>query len=162
MVYCCTMNVDEMIANAERLSLSYTERGRYTGRSDACGSWRSVAYFDDYVVKSVQEAQDRDCQMEWDFYVGTTDEVRAFLAKPLYISRNGRSIVMEKLKPMQWEDDKATNFGRRDDGTVVWLDYGNLIYDIRTAVEFDEVPLTKREYTKMEHFPKLRLTPTLL
>src|SRR6185436_9865260 len=43
---------------------------------------------------------------EWDFYTMTTDEIRAMLAKPLYISKNGNVLVMERLMP--WHSSDAS------------------------------------------------------
>ena len=179
------MNVNEMIVLAERLSQSYDDKGFYNGSSTAAGGWRSVLVTSKYAFKTVRCKADRDCQAEWDFYHMTTDAIRAFLSKPFYISHNGNTIVMEvlnvdldsyghavsdrlnaKLSPLMYKtygfdfsDMKDLNVGQRDDGTVVMLDYGNILFDMRPNMDADftnpkvmyrkqdmQLSLTKRQY----------------
>lgn len=144
------MNADEMIAHAEAMSLNYNENGWYQGDSGLNGCSRSVELRGGFAFKAVFSARNRDNVAEWDFYTMTTDEVRQYLAKPVYISRNGRVIVMEELtvdiayshiaKALVKATKKAHNFalydlhsgnfGQRADGTVVCLDYGNVTFNV--------------------------------
>ena len=177
------MNANEMIALAERLSECYNERGSYTGDSNVTqGGWRSVLVMDQYAFKSVRNKKDRDCQIEWDFYTMTTDNVRDCLSKPFYISRNGCTIVMEKLTVCKSDkgcdygdfdagcrvaeiigstygvtisDTKPCNFGEREeDGAVVMLDYGNLMYDVKSSDTGIEAG--KQNYNRTEHMVALQ------
>jgi len=171
------MNANEMIEMAERLSEAYSPEGHYRGDSNVSnGGWRAVLVKDQYAFKTVRRKADRDCQIEWDFYTMTTDNVRDCLAKPFYISRNGCTIVMEKLtvcldeNGSEWgdfepgcrvaeiigstygievSDTKACNFGEREDGTVVMLDYGNLMYNVGEA--YPKLDSTKNNYNRSDH-----------
>jgi hypothetical protein len=81
--------------------------------SGSSGCTRSVLIEGGYVFKAVHRLKDANQnRAEWDFYTMTTDEIRAKLAKPLYISRNGNIIVMEVLTP--WysrKDPKGDVYG---------------------------------------------------
>lgn len=165
------MNASEMIVLAEEFSKAYTSGGSSSQQYDACGAWRNVVLRDAFAFKSVQNATDPDCVAEWDFYAMTTDEIRALISKPLYISKNGRTVVMERLQPLQWQDEdneqyiatwkrllrliratykadlgdiKPSNFGKRSDGSVVMLDYGNIVFDLKEKNK----DLTKQNYSK--------------
>ena len=164
------MNADEMIALAEQLSTRYNDKGRTTATYDACGSWRNVVLRGDFALKSVQNFNDPDCILEWDTYIFIDERMREFLAKPAYISRNGRTIVMRRLStPVSFEesesfatrfhkalrkcgytftvgDIKPTNLGKREDGTIVLLDYGNIGYDL----EFGEKSFDNYEREKLQ------------
>jgi len=148
------MNAEEMIALAEELSLSYNDKGFSSADYDNCGSWRNVRLKDQYAFKSVRNMNDPDCVLEWDTYIFIHEDMRDFLAKPLYISRNGRTVVMDRLDTSvschesgEFEDRfhaalkehgytftvgdiKSANLGKRKDGTLVLLDYGNIGYDL--------------------------------
>ena len=107
------MNANEMIARAEFLSQQYNGEGIYQMISGSSGCTRSVLIEGGYVFKAVHRTKDANQnRAEWDFYTMTTDEIRAKLAKPLYISRNGNIIVMEVLTP--WysrKDPKGDVYG---------------------------------------------------
>lgn len=148
------MNANEMIALAEELSLSYNEKGFSSADYDSRGSWRNVRLKDQYAFKSVQNMNDPDCVLEWDTYIFIHERMRNFLAKPLYVSRNGRTVVMDRLDTsiacyeskefcdsfhdalkecgytFTVGDIKSANLGKRQDGTIVLLDYGNIGYDL--------------------------------
>lgn len=146
------MNASEMVARAESLSMDYSH-GTFNRTSERRGASRTVIVEGGYAFKAVQnERYAGNNRVEWDFYHMTTDAIRAKLAKPLYISRNGNVIVMEALTPWrernldferlgryEREIDNLTraehgidsigdlhggNWGIRDDGSVVVLDYG--------------------------------------
>lgn len=146
------MNVDEMIAHAEMLSEAYDDRGRFRNTTDRIGSYRTVIVEGGYAFKAMLR-NDRDPmnRAEWDFYASASDEMRAKLAKPLYLSRNGNVIVMEVLKVNVWGetpemstevanmakelhnviigDLHGGNFGTRSDGTMVVSDYGHILFE---------------------------------
>jgi len=148
------MNANEMVALAEELSLAYNDKGFSSADYDSCGSWRNVRLKDQYAFKSVRQRNDPDCVLEWDTYIFIDERMRDFLAKPVYISRNGRTVVMDRLDTSisceesgKFEDRfcaalkecgytftigdiKSANLGRRQDGTIVLLDYGNIGYDL--------------------------------
>lgn len=155
-LYLVTMNADEMVQLAERLSTSY-DGCIYTGESDDFGAWRSVKIFDDFVVKTVSHSEHKDCLFEWCFYTMVDDEVKNYLCKPLYISRNGRSVVMERLNILNDRDEyeknenrirelanllssrygikylcdiRSGNVGYRKDGALVCSDYANLVHGL--------------------------------
>lgn len=93
------MNADQMIAHAEKLSTDYGENGRLKTRSNRSGLYRHTFVVDGYAFKVASIEGENDCNVaEWDFYSMTTDKVRKWLAKPLYITKNGNVIVMEVLK----------------------------------------------------------------
>lgn len=148
------MNASEMIALAEKMSHEYTD-GRINNTSETAGAYREVFLHDQYAFKAVG----RDCDIdtnraEFDFYTMTTDEIRAKLAKPVYISRNGRVIVMERVTPWRKAQPELSayktaseieafvnkihgcnigdlhdgNFGIRDNGEIVVIDYGSIMY----------------------------------
>ena len=161
------MNAEEMIAHAESLSLDYTN-GMHNRVSKRAGLYRRVTVEGDYAFKAVHSEKDAEYnRAEWDFYTMTTDEIRAMLAKCVYISRNGNILVMERCTPwyersehfdseplseIERELDRATehahgfvigdlhgnNWGVREDGTVVVLDYGDVLYRVNDRIEPDE------------------------
>jgi hypothetical protein len=147
------MNANEMVDLAERLSNSYNRNGYYDGDSSpgCTGGTRTVLIQDQYAFKMARTTAAAVANMvEWDFYAMTTDEIRAMLSHPFYISRNGNVVVMERLqtrdnpynKVVQFIDElKAVvdlahnirltdiwdfNCGMRQDGTILCLDYGEL------------------------------------
>ncbi len=95
------MNIDAMIVYAEYLSGQYKKANDgkneiFTMNSEKHGATRTCIISGNYAFKAVQVAKNAvENRSEWDFYAMTTDEIRAKLAKPLYISQNGRVIVME-------------------------------------------------------------------
>lgn len=152
------MNANEMIARAEFLSLQYVD-DRYQMATKLSGCTRTVRIEGQYAFKAVFNAKNANQnRAEWDFYTMTTDQVRAKLAKPLYISRNGNIIVMEALTPWydRSDDDSCLsrheteieaitrethgftmgdihgeNWGVRASGVVVLLDYGWIEWRVR-------------------------------
>src|SRR6185436_20732867 len=91
---------EAMVARAEFLSEQYDAHGKFMLESDAQGCTRACIIEKGYAFKAVHKAKESDQnRSEWDFYTMTTDEIRALLAKPLYISKNGRVLVMEALTP---------------------------------------------------------------
>lgn len=106
------MNANEMVDHAEYLSLQYVE-DRYQKITGSSGCSRSVTIEGEYAFKAVHNAKNANQnRAEWDFYLMTTDEVRAKLAKPVYISRNGNVIVMEVLTPWTDRTDRdGTKYG---------------------------------------------------
>jgi hypothetical protein len=99
------MNANEMIARAEFLSTQY-DCGTFQLGSDSAGAARKCIVEGEYAFKCIKEERDavQNCS-EWDFYTMTTDSIRAMLAKPVYISRNGNVIVMEALIPWRERND---------------------------------------------------------
>lgn len=117
------MNADEMIAYAEQLSLRFNPGD---GRSDitmeertAGGAYRDVIVKGGFAFKVAQGSYEIPANLsEWDFYCMTTDAIRKLLAKPVYISRNGRCIVMEELTPWRKVADTPRSPGyKRMDST---------------------------------------------
>lgn len=169
------MNASEMVTHAEWLSEQYNEDGQYLHMTTSTGCSRSVQIESGFAFKAVHSAkyfaQNRS---EWDFYHMTTDEIRAMLAKPLYISRNGRVIVMEALTPwyghklrftMDYDEIRAKlhiltdsaygfkigdlhggNWGVRKDGTVIALDYAAIQWQAQNWA-YNQMPPEAKEAT---------------
>ena len=103
------MNVEEMISFANELAdaKDTNEARAVAGKRDPRygygeGSYRSVFLIGDYAFKFVQ--QQRNVYMnraEMDLYALAPDEIKEWLAKPLFITANSRVIVMERLKPLR-------------------------------------------------------------
>lgn len=83
--------------HAEQISRQYVD-GYFDGPRTVSGASRSVSMWDDVVFKAHIRQSCQDNRREWDFYNGCTDELKTMCAKPLYISKNGRVIVMERVK----------------------------------------------------------------
>jgi hypothetical protein len=97
--------------------------GRRRHRADAKGATRWVMFFGDYVLKIEKGDSnfgDKSNRAEWDFYTVLTDDQRKLYAKPVYITENGKVLVMERI----------TN---RLDAPRTAPDYGVLIDEIRDA-----------------------------
>lgn len=153
------MNVEEMIARAEKMSEEYGTDGRFKHASNRGGLYRTVFLEGGYAFKAVWNVKDAATnRAEFDFYVMTTDDVRAKLCKPLYISQNGNVIVMQKVAPGIYDDDErdaeeealseqtlgahnisigdlhGNNWGRTPEGDAVAIDYGSLEWQSREHV----------------------------
>jgi hypothetical protein len=62
------------------------------------GNTRKVSIFPDYVIKTdIRENHYPFCQTEWEVYHSVADIIQVHLAKPFYISKNGRSLAMERV-----------------------------------------------------------------
>jgi len=110
------MNAQQMIDHAEKLSKDYDPgTGRIRKRSNRSGLYRHTFVEGGYAFKAVGRDGDNTCNVaEWDFYCMTTDEIRKWLAKPVYISENGNVIVMEVLKVRQdMPDNKQRAWSER-------------------------------------------------
>lgn len=96
-VYLSEMEIEKMIAQAEKLSLDYNgEKPNKTTKRYGC--YRTTAINGGFAFKLSMNKGGIDCnRSEWDFYAMTTDKVRELLAKPRYISRNGKVIVSDCL-----------------------------------------------------------------
>jgi hypothetical protein len=96
-----------MIEQAEHYSLQYDDDGYYVRDSDKHkGTSRAVHLEQHYVFKAVKKQRAwKQNRAEWDYYTSTTDEIRRHLCKPLYIARNSRVIVMERIVPID-EDSR--------------------------------------------------------
>ena len=97
-VYLGDMEIDQMIAQAEKLSLSYTDGMPDTRDIYREGCYRTCDIDGGFAFKiSLRDTGTVCNRAEWDFYTMTTDDVREVLAKPRYISRNGKVIVFDCL-----------------------------------------------------------------
>ena len=86
-----------MIARAEALSLDY-DGDTPNKRTKRYGCYRTTVIDGGFAFKLSLSSNGVDCnRSEWDFYAMTTDNVRELLAKPRYISRNGKVIVFDCL-----------------------------------------------------------------
>jgi hypothetical protein len=162
------MNANEMVDLAERVSNEYTN-DCYTGSYDAAGGTRCVILRDQYAFKIASKSRNSDAnRSEWDFYAMTTDNIRAMLSHPFYISHNGNVVVMERLqtrdnpynKVVQFIDElKAIvdiahnirladvwdfNCGMRQDGTILCLDYGELARYGYGMTKYEKMSLFER------------------
>lgn len=179
------MNAEQMIALAEEMSLDYSDG--YYQRSkgqDSDGLYRSVILRDGYAFKAIKSTVNPDCIAEWDFYTLTTDEIRAMLAKPVYVSRNGRVIVVEEVRVGVYPDDEQAlaelerslrrlsketygfdyfcdfgtrNMGFTQDGRAVMIDWANFLHrfaDYRNKQTSD--------YENRNKYDKLELATQLL
>ena len=155
----CGMEINEMIARAEQMSHEYVD-GRFRNKTDHTGAFRSVQLVEQYAFKATTRQNQASVNWsEWDFYTMTTDEIRAKLCKPVYISQNGNVLVMERLerardsKTLPWdavnnaatELDQMTeaqygfcigdlhggNWGVTKSGLLLALDYGAMEYQAR-------------------------------
>ncbi len=93
----------DLVTQAESLAANFKEDGSYNAPYSETAKHPSGMYrfaiVENVVYKVAFGKNGRQCnQAEFDFYVMTTDSIRAKLAKPLYVSRNGNVIVMERLK----------------------------------------------------------------
>ena len=96
------MNIDEMIARAEKISLAYDEGGRPATKSPKGGCYRGAVIEGGFAFKFANSNGGVECNLsEWDFYAMTTDSIRKLLARPRYISRNGKVIVLDCLVMIQ-------------------------------------------------------------
>jgi len=87
-----------MIAKAEKLSLSYTDGEPDTRDIYREGCFRTCDIDGGFAFKIALTDTGTVCnRAEWDFYAMTTDDVREVLAKPRYISQNGKVIVLDCL-----------------------------------------------------------------
>jgi len=160
-----------MVARAEFLSTEYNEDGSFKYDSEHSGLYRTVFLEGQFAFKAACRKKFACLnQSEYDFYTMTTDEIRVCLVKPLYISKNGRVIVMELVNPLGTEstlkvdqrlsnlmnnsygfnlsDLHEKNWGVRQDGTVVVIDYGEMEWRARDYVlQRDRDPL--RLYDKL-------------
>lgn len=183
------MNANEMIARAEFLSQHY-EDGKFQERSPREGAYRACLVEDGYAFKAVHNVRDVNAnRAEWDFYAMTTDEIRAKLAKPVYISRNGLVIVMVAITPWRerkngfegnlshWENEldeltKSTygfnigdthggNWGVDSEGNVLMLDYGSMEWHAKRW-EHEKIPYEKRHETPEPGYHKEIMAEMLL
>jgi hypothetical protein len=90
---------------AEKLSRMY-RCNEYSGPSSTAGSYRSVYMSGSVVFKAVTRPSCQDNQREWKFYSESSDELKAMCVKPLYISENGRVIVMQRVVSTLLDDSK--------------------------------------------------------
>lgn len=148
------MNINEMIAHAEMIATKYVDDGvldlKYNGNNKS-GCSRLCEVIDDYAFKAVHSSRNASQnRSEWDFYCMTTDAIRKMLAKPVYISRNGNVLVMERITPGIYEYgfcdriESATqeahgfkitdlhngNLGTTHDGRSVVCDYGSIEWKV--------------------------------
>jgi len=87
-----------MILEAEKLSLSYTDGSPDTRDVYREGCYRTCIIKGGFAFKIALADSGTVCnRAEWDYYSMTTDSVRKLLAKPRYISRNGKVIVFDCL-----------------------------------------------------------------
>lgn len=162
-----------MIETAETLSLQYANNF-FSGGHDDAGAWRYVKLAEGCVFKSVGLPQHLDSFFEWAFYTSVCDEVREFLCKPLYISRNKRTVVMERVLIVDDENEflrhtdrtdrlrqllsqeydingfsdlRRGNVGLRKDGKLVVTDYANLVHNLGDK-------LVKRQFCSSEEVKK--------
>tara|TARA_R110002094_G_scaffold219098_2_gene190929 strand:+ start:739 stop:1290 length:552 start_codon:yes stop_codon:yes gene_type:complete len=92
------VEIDQMIAQAEKLSLEYDGDEPKLGRTPKQGCFRTALIDGGFAFKLSISKNGVACnRAEWDFYAMTTDEMREFLAKPRYISRNGKVVVFDCL-----------------------------------------------------------------
>jgi len=92
------MNVEQMIERAEKLSQEYTDGRPDTRDFKREGCYRTCNISGGFAFKLAINTSGIGCnRAEWDFYAMTTDDVRKVLAKPRYISRNGKVIVFDCL-----------------------------------------------------------------
>lgn len=188
MIYFRTMNVNEMIAHAKFLA------SRFTAVNDRCyqsfepemrkeapfsGCSRSVFLIDEYAFKVVHsDGYTYNNRAEWDFYATTTDDMRALLAKPLYITECGRVLVMEQLdranargtipaydnlcatqklhyKGVILSDMHDGNFGVNKDGKVLLLDYGfTYLAASNVLKEYKDIPYDEMRKTILAEMRK--------
>tara|TARA_S200002703_G_scaffold2693_1_gene4168 strand:- start:3776 stop:4327 length:552 start_codon:yes stop_codon:yes gene_type:complete len=92
------MNVEQMIERAEKLSHEYTNDEPNERNHDREGCYRTCSISGGFAFKLAIRESGIGCnRAEWDFYTMTTDDVRKVLAKPRYISKNGKVIVFDCL-----------------------------------------------------------------
>ncbi len=95
---------DKIKSHAEKLSRQYSEGYSgsmcYSGPSEFSGCYRSVSMWDTVVFKAhILKTTTYECnRREWEFYHEATAELQAMCVKPVYISKNGRVLVMERVE----------------------------------------------------------------
>lgn len=109
-----SMQVDQMIAQAEALSLDY-DGETPNKKTKLYGCYRTTVIDGGFAFKLSLSSNGVDCnRSEWDFYAMTTDAVRELLAKPRYISRNGKVVVFDCLTMREnlgkWDSDSRIDF----------------------------------------------------
>tara|TARA_R110002094_G_scaffold192802_1_gene166744 strand:- start:454 stop:1005 length:552 start_codon:yes stop_codon:yes gene_type:complete len=111
------MEIDQMIAQAEKLSLDY-DGDTPNKMTKRYGCYRTTVIDGGFAFKLSLKKDGEDCnRSEWDFYAMTTDDVRELLAKPRYISRNGKVIVFDCLTMRE-------DLGKYDSETRIEFDRG--------------------------------------
>jgi hypothetical protein len=83
--------------HAEKLSRQYHPHGWYEGDYSVEGCTRQVSMWENVVFKAHSNIVYCDNKLEWKFYNSSPSELREMCAKPLYISKNGRVLVMERI-----------------------------------------------------------------
>jgi len=176
------MEPQQIIDIAERLSESYVEGDYGWGprkRFDesqltpatlgfpyiraTCGTTRTVLIGEKIVFKAVTNGSSTHCNIfEWELYSIVPDWARPHFCRPLYISRNGRVIVMERLatgvtgveiKNLKnrfrekisdageisrlFSDDIPINLGFKN-GQIQFLDYANS-YDPMKLESYEDI-----------------------